>query len=71
MTFYAEGFNLLNEMFYQYSRTFNDERNTPRWVNDRADILTYNEYEPYVTSQEVYLLRNEPRHYRLGLIFKF
>ncbi len=71
MTFYAEGFNLLNEMFYQYSRTFNDERNTPRWVNDRANILTYNEYEPYVTSQEVYLLRNEPRHYRLGLIFKF
>lgn len=71
VTVYAEGFNLLNEKFYHYSRTFDDERETARWHYDRENILIYNEYEPYTTSQGIYLLRNEPRHYRLGLIFNF
>lgn len=71
MTAYFEIFNLLNEKFWQYSRTFNDERNVVRWETDRPNILTDNEYAPYNSSQDVYLLRNQPRHYRMGLIFNF
>jgi len=71
VTFYAEVFNLLNEPVWSYSRTFNNDYNTPRWFIDRDNILTYKLYEPYITSQDIYLLRNEPRHWRLGLIFKF
>jgi len=71
VTFYAEVFNLLNEPVWNYSRTFNNDYNTPRWFVDRDDILTYELYEPYITSQDIYLLSNEPRHWRLGLIFKF
>ncbi|MBD3291147.1 TonB-dependent receptor [candidate division KSB1 bacterium] len=70
-TAYMEVYNLLNEKFWHYSRTFNHDRNTVRWHTDRDNILTDNEYAPYVSSQEVYLLRNEPRHYRFGLIFNF
>ncbi|MCF8414572.1 MAG: TonB-dependent receptor [Melioribacteraceae bacterium] len=68
---YGEGFNLLNKEIYNYSRTFDDERNTPRWENDRENILTDDEYFPYVTSQELYLLSNQPRHFRFGVIVKF
>ncbi len=31
MTFYAEGYNLLNEAIYHYSRNFNNNKNTPRY----------------------------------------
>jgi hypothetical protein len=68
---YAEVFNVLNEEFYHYSRTFDHEWNTPKWETDREDILVYNEYHPYLSDQSVYLLRNRPRHIRLGLIVKF
>lgn len=71
ITAYLEVFNVLNERFWQYSRTFNNDRNTVRWYTDHANILTDNEYAPYVSSQEVYLLRNEPRHFRVGLILNF
>jgi len=71
VTFYVEGFNLLNERKWHYSRTFNDERNTPLWMNDRGNILTYSEFIPYVTNQGVYLLDNLPRYFRFGLIYKF
>jgi len=71
VTIYAEGFNLLNEKIFQYSRTFDDERETGRWQYDRDNILVYNEYAPYTSSQAIYLLSNEPRHYRLGIIFDF
>jgi hypothetical protein len=67
----VEGFNLLNQKKYHYSRTFNDERNTVIWENDRDNILTYSEFQPYVTSQEIYLLDNQPRYFRVGLIFNF
>lgn len=68
---YLEAFNLLNERVYQYSRTFDDERNTLRWNTDRENILTYDLRQPYVTSQEIYLLSNQPRHYRVGMLVKF
>ena len=71
MTFYVEGFNLLNEIKWNYSRTFANDYNTPRWFIDKDDILTYELYEPYVTSQDVYMIGNEPRHWRMGIIFKF
>lgn len=71
MTIYAEGFNLLNTQVYNYSRTFNDERNTPKYELDRANLLTYDEYAPFVTSQEVYLINNQPRYFRLGVILNF
>ncbi|GAB4335619.1 MAG: hypothetical protein Kow0037_15770 [Calditrichia bacterium] len=71
LVLYAEVFNLLDEKFYHYSRTFDNPYNTAKWHNDRDNILTYTLYEPYTTRQDIYLLRNEPRHYRFGLIFKF
>lgn len=70
-TLYVEGYNLLNERKWYYSRTFNDERNTPLWMKDRGNILTYTEFVPYVTNQGVYLLDNVPRYFRIGLIYKF
>ncbi|PKL88166.1 MAG: hypothetical protein CVV23_11585 [Ignavibacteriae bacterium HGW-Ignavibacteriae-2] len=71
LTLYGEAFNLLNAKVFHYSRTFNDQRTTPRWETDREEILTYKEYYPFVTSQELYLLSNEPRHFRFGVIVKF
>lgn len=71
LTVYIEGFNILDQFVYSYSRTFNNDRNTPKWELDREDILVYDEYEPFTTSQELYLLGNEPRHFRLGVIYKF
>lgn len=70
MTCYLEGFNLLNEKVYQYSRTFNDQRETARWESGQ-NVLIYDEYAPYTTSQAIYLLSNQPRHYRVGVIFQF
>ncbi len=70
MTLYFEGFNLLNDQVYHYSRTFDDERETARWEQGQ-NVLIYNEYAPYTTSQAIYLLSNQPRHYRMGLIFEF
>ncbi|OGV90456.1 MAG: hypothetical protein A3J88_00020 [Melioribacter sp. RIFOXYB12_FULL_38_5] len=71
MTIYGEGFNLLNTQVYSYSRTFNDERNTPKYELDRSNVLTYDEYAPFVTSQEIYLLNNQPRYFRFGVILNF
>jgi outer membrane receptor protein involved in Fe transport len=73
LTAYVEGFNLLNEYWWQYSRTFNNDRNIVRWetLPNQSDILTDDEYAPYLRRQDVYLLRNQPRHWRLGAILKF
>ncbi|HNY90437.1 MAG TPA: TonB-dependent receptor [bacterium] len=71
LTAYVEGFNMLNQKTWSYSRTFNHGRNTVRWHTDRANILTDDEFAPYVTGQELYLLTNEPRHFRMGMIFHF
>ena len=68
---YGEGFNLLEQKVYHYSRTFDDERNTARWMNDNENILVYDEYAPYVTRQDVYLIDNLPRHFRVGIKFNF
>ncbi len=70
LTFYTEGFNLLNRYNWNYSRTFSNSYNTPRWRTDPQDLLTYELYSPYVTSQEIYLLTNDPQHWRFGLIVK-
>jgi len=70
MTWYFEGFNLLNEKVYHYSRIFADERETARYEQGQ-NVLIYDEYAPYTTSQAIYVINNEPRHYRMGLIFEF
>lgn len=71
MTIYGEAFNVLNRQVYSYSRTFQNDRNIVRWEKDQENILIYDEYPPYVTSWKAYLLSNEPRHYRFGIIFNF
>ena len=71
LTCYVEAFNVLNQKTYYYSRTFDDTRNTLKWEKERQNILVYDLYQPYITSQSVYLLQNEPRHFRLGLTYKF
>jgi outer membrane receptor protein involved in Fe transport len=71
MTAYVEVFNLLNHKVFHYSRTFQDERNVVIWEKQNDTIEDYTEYAPYITSQRLYIFNNEPRHYRLGLIFNF
>ncbi|MDZ7373405.1 MAG: TonB-dependent receptor [candidate division KSB1 bacterium] len=68
---YLEVFNLLNKRLYHYYRTFRDEYNVVVWEKDRKNLFNYRgaENSPYVTNQEFFLLRNEPRHYRVGIIF--
>ena len=68
---YFEAFNLLNYKVHHYSRTFQDERNVVIWETQRETIEDYTEYSPYNTSQRLYIFNNQPRHYRLGLIFNF
>jgi len=70
MTWYLEGFNLLNEMVYHYNRVFSDKRETARWEQGQ-DVLIYDVFAPYVTSQAIYVLNNEPRYYRVGIILEF
>jgi len=71
MSIYLEGYNVLNEIKWAYSRTFDNDYNTVRWFTDRDEILTYKEYPPYYTSQTVYMIDNEPRHWRFGIKFNF
>jgi len=68
---YCEAFNLLNYQAYHYSRTFQNDRNVVIWEKQRQTIKDYTEYAPYITSQELYIFNNQPRRYRLGLIFNF
>lgn len=82
LTVYIEGFNLLNKPVYHYSRTFDSDMNTHRWEQqvqyDKSGVetfpdknpyhfLTYDEYSPYISDQRVYVLSNQPRHFRLGI----
>lgn len=75
LTVYAEGFNLLNEVFYNYSRVFEDVENTRTfkytYMEDLDNLLIQNEFAPYVTSLDAFLISNSPRHYRFGVMFDF
>lgn len=73
---YFEGFNLLNEAVYYYSRMFNDasataKKFTDRYMTDPNSVLTDPEFAPYTTSLEAYLYSNQPRHFRFGLYLTF
>ena len=72
LTFYAEGFNLLNLKIYNYNAVFNNSTNdnTTRWVSGQ-NIDMYNEYAPYSSSQAVYIYANQPINFRFGLILNF
>ncbi|MBT3631554.1 MAG: TonB-dependent receptor [Candidatus Marinimicrobia bacterium] len=70
-TIYVEGYNLTNDYTWSYGRAFDNPYNTPRWKTEPDNILTYSLFEPYISSQDIYLLSNQPRHWRFGLIVKF
>lgn len=72
--FYGEGFNLLNNIVYSYSRVFNNANNTfnlTKWEVDRGSIRLYDEFKPYTSDQSVYVISNQPRYFRFGVVFKF
>jgi outer membrane receptor protein involved in Fe transport len=76
LTFYAEGFNVLNRAVFSYSRVFEDPQNAQnifkeRYMTDRDNLLTQNDFYPYVTSLDGYLYGNQPRHFRFGLAVNF
>jgi outer membrane receptor protein involved in Fe transport len=81
LTAYAEAYNLLNRKAYNYSRIFSEDpqnRYRARWAEydiegniTEEDFLTDIEFAPYVMSLDGYLIGNQPRHYRFGIILKF
>jgi outer membrane receptor protein involved in Fe transport len=81
LTAYFEAFNVLNSKTYHYSRTFSEDpqnRYRARWADyningilTEEEFLTDVEFAPYVMSLDGYLIANQPRHYRFGIIFKF
>ncbi len=78
LTFYVEGYNLLNQFTYSYSRifaysatSFNNQANLQNYEQSGKGVLTYDQYPPYYLSQAVNLITNEPIHFRFGLVYKF
>lgn len=71
LTIYGEGYNLINQENYNYSRTFVNEQNLTKWIRDESSVLTYTEFPPYYTDQSIYILSNQPIHFRFGLIYRF
>ena len=78
LTVYVEGYNLLNQFTYRYSRifsysatSFNNQANLQNYEDSGKGVLTYNQYPPYFLSQAVNLIQNEPIHFRVGLTYKF
>ena len=75
VTVYGEGFNLTNNIVYSYTRVFNNSENSNfnlmKWETDRGSIRTYDEFKPYVSNQSASVISNQPRYFRLGLIFNF
>ncbi|RMD93539.1 MAG: TonB-dependent receptor [Calditrichaeota bacterium] len=71
---YCEVFNVLNEKVYYYSRLFSENQDNPYikiYMQDRKNVFIDPEYAPYTTGIKGYLIGNEPRHYRFGLVFEF
>ena len=78
LTFYVEGYNLLNQFTYYYSRIFaysatsyNNQANLSNYESSGRGVFTYDQYPPYYLSQASALISNEPMHFRIGVIFKF
>ncbi len=74
LSFYVEGFNLLNDQVFSYNRTFSDDPNNPyrqRYMDPSQDVLVETEFSPYTSRLENYLYSNQPRHWRFGVIYKF
>jgi len=78
LTFYVEGYNLLNQFTYYYSRifaysatSFNNQANLSNYESSGRGVFTYNQYPPYYLSQASALVSNEPMHFRIGVIYKF
>ncbi len=78
LTVYLEGYNLLNQFTYSYSRifaysatSFNNQANLQNYEQSGRGVLIYDQYPPYYLSQAANLISNEPMHFRVGLIYKF
>ncbi len=69
---YLEGFNVLNKREYAY-RVFSNEDVKSRWENetDRDQVMIQDEWAPYVYREDLYLIANQPRHFRLGMKMTF
>ena len=71
---YLEGFNLLNEQVFDYNRTFSENPNNryrTKYVEDNENILVEDQFAPYSTNIESFLLGNEPRYFRFGFSLNF
>jgi hypothetical protein len=74
ITAYMEVYNVLNKKVWSYDRTFSEDPENvyrARYMDDSEAVLTETEFYPYVTSLKPYLLDNNPRYYRFGIIFEF
>ncbi len=76
LTLFAEGFNVLNQAVFHYTRTFEDPQNEQnifkeRYMTERDDLMTQYDFAPYVTSLDGYLYGNMPRHFRFGMTVNF
>ncbi len=77
MVVYLEGFNLTNNINYNYSRVFSPGDspsaafNLTKWIVDPSSIRTYDEFKPYTSDQSVNVISNQPRYFRLGVVFSF
>lgn len=74
LNIYLEGFNLLNEQVFDYDRTFSENPNNryrAAYVEDNENLFVEDQFAPYTTNIESYLLGNQPRHFRFGVSLKF
>lgn len=74
ITVFVEGYNLLNEKVWHYSRTFSDSPDNvyrERYVDESTDVLIETEFSPYLTNLTPYLYSNSPRSFRFGLKLDF
>ncbi|MBT3750520.1 MAG: TonB-dependent receptor [Bacteroidetes bacterium] len=74
ITAFFEGYNLLNDKVWHYSRTFSDSPDNvyrERYVDETTDVLTETEFSPYLTNLTPYLYSNSPRSFRFGLKLDF
>ena len=79
-TFFFEGYNMLNYMVFNYDRVFGSMQGgefVERYVKYESgeisleEFLTDNDFYPFITSLDAYLISNQPRHYRVGITFNF
>jgi len=73
LTFYLEGYNVLNEKHYDYYIYSNPEEVdlVKEYGEEFTELLQVDDVSPYLTSRAVRVIRNTPRTFRLGFILNF